>query len=117
LKRQEGKSNYEFLNENLHLIKEDVNINEPDDASYVFGGFCPITIRLIESFARKGWNSIREILKRLPGEYEFPANEKEVLNLKARPNFVLLVFIGGITYAEIAAIRYLNKTHRGKVRI
>jgi hypothetical protein len=113
LKKQEGKSNYEFLNENLKLIKEDVNINEPDDCSYVFGGFCPITIRLIESFVKRGWNPIREILKRIPGEYEFPANEKEVLNLKARPNFVLLVFIGGVTYAEIAAIRYLNKTLKG----
>jgi hypothetical protein len=113
LKKQEGKSHYEFLNENLKLIKDDVNIIEPDDTSYVFGGYCPITIRLIESFVRKGWNSIREVLKKLPGEYEFPASEKEVLNLKSRPNFVLLVFVGGITYAEISAIRYLNRTLRG----
>jgi hypothetical protein len=68
---------------------------------------------LIESYVRKGWNPIREVLKRIPGEYEYPSNEKDVLNLKTRPNFVLLVFIGGITYAEIAAIRYLNKTLRG----
>ncbi len=26
--------------------------------------------------------------------------------------FILLVFIGGITYAEIAAIRHLNKTKK-----
>ncbi len=95
------------------MIKEDVNINEPDDSAYVFGGYCPITIRLIESFVKRGWNSIREVLKRLPGEYEFPSSEKDVLNLKTRPNFVLLVYVGGITYAEIAAIRYLNRTLKG----
>ena len=95
------------------MIKEDVNINEPDDCAYVFGGFCPITIRLIESFIKKGWNPIRETLKRIPGEFEYPNSEKELLNLKTRPNFVLLVFIGGITYAEIAAIRYLNRTCKG----
>ena len=27
---------------------------------------------------------------------------------------MLLVFVGGITYAEIAAIRYINKTNKGK---
>jgi hypothetical protein len=54
------------------------------------------------------------LLKKLPGDYEYPQNEKEVILCKSRPNFILLVFVGGITYAEISAIRYLNKTSRGK---
>jgi hypothetical protein len=90
-----------------------VNINEPDDASYVFGGFCPISIRLIEALVKRGWNSIKEVIKRLPGEYDYPTNDKEIINPKSRPNFILVVFIGGITYAEIAAIRYLNRTLKG----
>ena len=48
------------------------------------------------------------VLKKLPGETEFPANEKEVYQPKTKQNFILVVFIGGITYAEISAIRYLN---------
>ena len=88
---------------------------EPDDCSYVFGGFCPITIRLIEALVKKGWNSIKDVIKRLPGDFEYPTNEKEIINIKNRPGFILLVFIGGITYAEISAIRYLNKTLKGKV--
>ncbi len=90
-----------------------MNINEPDDASYVFGGFCPISIRLIEALVKRGWNSIKEVIKRLPGEYDYPTNDKEIINPKSRPNFILVVFIGGITYAEIAAIRYLNRTLKG----
>jgi len=33
---------------------------EPDDSSYVFGGFCPITIRLIEQIISGGWGGIKE---------------------------------------------------------
>jgi len=89
---------------------------DPDDCSYVFGGFCPITIRLIEVLVKKGWNSIKEVIKKLPGEFEFPTNDKDIINAKSRSNFILLVFIGGITYAEISAIRYLNKTLKGKIK-
>jgi hypothetical protein len=94
-----------------------VNINDPDDASYVFGGYCPITIRLIEAMYQKGWNSIKDLIKKLPGEYEYPipANEKEMMNTKGKKNFILVVYIGGITYNEIAAIRYLNKISKGKL--
>jgi hypothetical protein len=100
----------------LRLIKEDVNINEPDDTSYVFGGFCPITIRLIEILIKYGWNSIKDVIKLLPGETEIPANEKEVLSIQKRgKNFILLVFVGGITHAEISAIRYLNRTLKGNI--
>ena len=35
-----------------------------DDASYVFGGFCPITIRLIEAMVKTGWNPIKELVKK-----------------------------------------------------
>lgn len=92
-----------------------MNINDPDDASYVFGGYCPITIRLIEAMYQKGWNSIRDLIKKLPGEYEYPipANEKEMMNTKGKKNFILVVYIGGITYNEISAIRYLNKINKG----
>ena len=114
IKKQEtGRSNYSTLLKELNLINENVNKNEPDDASYVFDGYCPITIRLIECALNKGWNSIKEVLKKINGNYDYPNNEKEIFNpSKRKVNFILLVFIGGITYAELAAIRYLNKTKK-----
>lgn len=47
-------------------------------------------------------------------DFPNPNEEKEILCRRSRPNFMLLVYIGGITYAEIAAIRYLNKVNKGK---
>jgi hypothetical protein len=49
------------------------------------------------------------VIKKLPGEAEFPANEKEIIQPRSKQNFILVVFIGGITYAEISAIRFLNR--------
>jgi len=85
---------------------------DPNDTAYVFGGFCPITIRLIETVIKKGWNSIKDVIKKLPGDFDYPANEKEIITTRNKNNLILLVFIGGITYAEISAIRFLNKNSR-----
>jgi hypothetical protein len=59
IKKQEGKSTYEALNEGFKLTME-VNVNDPTDPCYVFGGYCPITVRLLENVVKKGWNPIKE---------------------------------------------------------
>jgi hypothetical protein len=57
----------------------------------------------------------------LPGPHDYPPNEQDFFNPKSAPGAlqldgpprrkrVLIYFIGGITYGEIAAIRFLNKT-------
>jgi hypothetical protein len=108
LKKKEN-SNYNYLKDKLKLINENVNLFNPNDPSYVFGGFCPIIIRLIENLIEKGWRSIKDILAKIPGDFNFPADEYEVVYPKYEINYILLVFVGGITYSELAAIRYLNK--------
>jgi hypothetical protein len=109
IKKRDGNDFYKILNKKLELIKKDVNINQPNDASYVYGGYCPISIRLIENIFKKGWFGIKEILNKIPGETFFPNDENFLINPKYNSNNILLVFIGGITYSEIACIRYLNK--------
>ena len=107
--RKKENSNYNYLKDKLKLINENVNLLNPNDSSYVLGGFCPIIIRLIENLIEKGWRSIKDILAKIPGDFNFPADEYEVVYPKYEINYILLVFVGGITYSELAAIRYLNK--------
>ena len=77
----------------------------------MFGGFSPISIRLIETALKKGFAPIRkDILKNICNDFSFPPNEDQVINPNGDNNFILLVFIGGITYSEIEAIRFLNKS-------
>ena len=53
-------------------------------------------------------------MKKIPGETDFPADENEMISDNHEKKFFLVVFIGGITYGELGAIRYLNKTNKNK---
>ena len=114
LKSQEGSSYYNDIDKKLKLIFEDVDLNEPNDISYSYSGYAPISVRLIEKAITKGWKSIDDVLYKLPGEYEYPKDESEVLKESKDLKYFLLIFIGGITYGELSAIRYLNKKLKNK---
>ena len=49
------------------------------------------------------------------GNIHFPNNEKELFKPKPKENVktILIYFVGGITYAEIAAIRLIQKSNPG----
>ena len=114
LKSPDGSSYYNDIDKKLKLIYEDVDLNEPNDISYSYSGYAPISIRLVEKAITKGWKSIEDVLSKLPGEYRFPKDESEVLKESKDVKYFLIVFIGGITYGELSAIRYLNKKYKNK---
>lgn len=109
IQKKDKRKNYEDLIKTLNLINYKVDLMEPNDTAYVFGAFCPISIRLIERMIKGEWCKLKEFLdSNLIGGTYFPVDEREVSNPPKEKNFILLVFIGGITYGEIAAIRFLN---------
>ena len=107
---------YSELNKKLKLINESVDINNPNDTSYSFSGYCPIFIRLLEKALSKGWSSIKDLLSKLTSDFDFPKDEAqfEENNNNKEKKFILLVFIGGLTYGELAAIRYMNRIYDDK---
>jgi vacuolar protein sorting-associated protein 33A len=49
-----GKStNYSSVRKNLHLIFDEVNEAEPDDIAYVFSGYAPLSVRLVQCILQK----------------------------------------------------------------
>ena len=106
LRNYDGSNNfYSILNKNLKLINESVDMNKPNDSSYVYNGYCPIFIRLIEKALSKGWNSIKDVLNKTPGDFDYPKDEKLIIDNNSKDKkFILVIFIGGITYGELAAI-------------
>ena len=101
--------NYIQLCEKLELVKMDYNNEKPEDSSYVMGGYCPIGLKLIEKGLEGKWNKIQDIIKKIPGEASFPNDESEIYNPTNQINTIFLVFIGGVTYTEIEAVRFLNR--------
>ena len=113
IKTQES-SYYNDIDKKLKLIYEDVDLNEPNDISYAYSGYAPISIRLVEKAITKGWKSIEDVLYKIPGEYNYPKDESEIIKDDKNVKYFLLVFIGGMTYGELYAVRYLNKKFKNK---
>ena len=115
LKQQDNNNFYFDANKKLQLIFDNVDINDPNDISYTYNGYAPMFVRLIEkAISPGGWSTIKDLLKKIPGETNFPSDETDIFTSSVDKQFILLVFIGGITYGELAAIRLLNKKNRNK---
>ena len=106
------KSRFQQINENLNLINRNFKLRETNDLSYIVEGYCPLTLKLIEKAGEGGWSEIRETLNLIPGKTSIPFNEKEVANPTENINTIFVVFLGGITYAEIEGSRYLNRKYK-----
>nr|GEW36837.1 vacuolar protein-sorting-associated protein 33 homolog isoform X1 [Tanacetum cinerariifolium] len=122
VRKQEGKSNWPTIKRALQLIVEDTDTTNPKDVSYVFSGYAPLSIRLIQHAIRSGWRPIEEILKLLPGTHteskrrafanapssDIPGGLHMDKPQDGRRSLVLVVFVGGVTFAEISALRFLS---------
>ncbi|GMP69155.1 hypothetical protein CsSME_00028522 [Camellia sinensis var. sinensis] len=123
-RKQESKSNWLTVKRALQLVVEDTDTANPNDISYVFSGYAPLSIRLVQHAVRSGWRPVEEILKLLPGPHSESkrsgfASSSSLNHLPGavpnmdkvgdgRRSLVLVVFIGGVTCAEISALRFLS---------
>ncbi|KAF7820166.1 vacuolar protein-sorting-associated protein 33-like protein [Senna tora] len=121
LKKQESKSNWLTVKRALQLVVDDTDTANPNDIAYVFSGYAPLSIRLVQHAIRSGWRPVEEILKLLPGPHLETkrggfSNSPSVDTLSGastniadgRRSLVLVVFVGGVTFAEISALRFLT---------
>ncbi|KAG6558151.1 hypothetical protein Mapa_000332 [Marchantia paleacea] len=129
LKKQEAKSSWQNIKRGFRLVVEDQDDANPTDVSYVYSGYAPLSIRLVQHALKGGWKAVDEVFKLLPGQSfdrkqgshadqsvlsrDGSAREGSVTADSAqavdgRRAVVLVVFIGGVTYAEISALRFLG---------
>ena len=99
---------YDQICEKLELVNTEY-YKKIEDCAYLMFGFCPLSLKLIEKGVEGKWNKIQEIVRKMPGEVSFPVDESEIAKPNNALNTIFLVFIGGVTYAEIEGIRFLNR--------
>ena len=104
--------NYSQIYEKFKLLNEDYKTDVITDCSYVLNGYCPLSLRIIEKAVTGKWSTIIELLKKIPGETSYPEDETVISNPEKDTNIMLIVFIGGVTYTEIEAIRVLNRVFK-----
>lgn len=142
-----SKTNYAYLRKQLRLIVDEVNELDPNDVAYVYSGYAPLSVRLVQcilqkqyllSFTRgsstngaaananagggQGWRGFDEAVKHARGATFDDIQKGEDKAVKARSllagngerKTVVVVFVGGITYTEIAALRFIARKEEGK---
>ncbi|XP_007189634.1 vacuolar protein sorting-associated protein 33A isoform X2 [Balaenoptera acutorostrata] len=112
-----GRNTYPTIRKTLRLWMDDVNEQNPMDISYVYSGYAPLSVRLAQLLSRPGWRSIEEVLRILPGpHFEERQPLPTGLQKKRQPGenrVTLIFFLGGVTFAEIAALRFLSQLEDG----
>jgi vacuolar protein sorting-associated protein 33A len=146
----EAKTNYTYLRKALRLIVDEVNEHDPNDIAYVYSGYAPLSIRLVQSILQKqyltsitrggnannaagvatggisqGWRGFDEAVKHARGATFDEVQKGEDKAVKARAlltgsgekKVVFVVFLGGITFTEISALRFIAKQEEGMLSI
>ncbi|KAK0047696.1 vacuolar protein sorting-associated protein 33A isoform X1 [Biomphalaria pfeifferi] len=125
--RPHSTKSYQTIRKTLRLIVEDVNEQNPNDIAYVYSGYAPLSVRLAQFLARPGWRSITEVLNMLPGPkveevQQIPmglrkrrASVTSSQSSMGEQKLTLVFFLGGVTQAEVAALRFLAQQDDGGV--
>ncbi|NXY55230.1 VP33B protein, partial [Callaeas wilsoni] len=133
------KSNFRAISKKLGLIPRldgEYDLKMPRDMAYVFGGaYVPLSCKIIEQvLERRGWQGLEEVVRLLNGnEFSvsgsgrgrlgvaglaagmsystppYPDSAVEDNSAWESQRVVLAVFLGGCTFSEIAALRFLGK--------
>ncbi|XP_075362636.1 uncharacterized protein LOC142411888 isoform X2 [Mycteria americana] len=109
------KSNFRAISKKLGLIPRvdgEYDLKMPRDMAYVFSGaYVPLSCKIIEQvLERRGWLGLEEVVRLLNGN-EFSVSDSGAEDSPAweSQRVVLAVFLGGCTFSEIAALRFLGK--------
>ncbi|KAI0652458.1 Sec1-like protein [Trametes meyenii] len=157
---------YSSLRKSLRLLIEDPDPLEEleNDISYVYSGFAPISVRLVQCVAQKGgvlsnpatdkgkkvtggedgskrvpstpivqahpilgWKGFEDVVASIPGEtvdivQKLPSGAdgsalppvSTLMLPRERATTTVVFFLGGVTYTEIAALRWVARQNKGR---
>ncbi|XP_035769611.1 vacuolar protein sorting-associated protein 33B [Neolamprologus brichardi] len=110
------KSNFRALSRKLNLVPkadEEYDLRVPRDMAYIFSGaYIPLSCKLIEQvLERDGWTGLEEVTRLLNG-HEFAVTGSSGVDSRGKNDtqrIILVMFLGGCTYSEISALRFLGR--------
>jgi len=123
-----SKSAYSSLRKSLRLIVDEVNEQDPDDVAYVYSGYAPLSVRLVQCVLQKqavlpqgskvtgaGWKGMEDVVKLVHGKSfdevqrgpEKTVRARNILNGQPQRQISVVFFLGGCTFTEISALRFI----------
>nr|CAD7196702.1 unnamed protein product [Timema douglasi] len=121
LRVQHSSRPYTILRKMLRLTVEDESEITPTDISYVHSVYAPLSVRLAQQLVSPGgWKGMQDILGLLPGptveETQLDKQGKDLVGTQpSQTEVVLVFFIGGCTYSEVSALRFLSQREDSNV--
>lgn len=144
-----SKTNYNYLRKNLRLVVEEVSEKDPNDIAYVYSGFAPLSIRLVQcvlqkpyifslvkggsaaatstpaSTASPGWLGFEDVVKSARGATfsivqkgdDKAVRARQTLSGNSTAKTVYVFLLGGATFTEIAALRFIAAQEAPRRRI
>ncbi|OQR72009.1 vacuolar protein sorting-associated protein 33A-like, partial [Tropilaelaps mercedesae] len=120
---QGSQKRYGMMLKTLRLSVDNVGEGEPTEMAFVHQMYAPLSIRLLQFYGSPGWRAITDVLEVLPGPTIEALQAPVCGKLQRRGSreslqsgvgleekkLALVVFIGGCTFAEIAALRWLSQ--------
>uniref|UniRef100_A0A8C2M1B3 Vacuolar protein sorting-associated protein 33B n=1 Tax=Cricetulus griseus TaxID=10029 RepID=A0A8C2M1B3_CRIGR len=109
------RSNFRAISKKLNLIPRvdgEYDLKVPRDMAYVFSGaYVPLSCRIIEQvLERRSWQGLDEVVRLLNcSEFAFTDMAKEDKASSESLRLILVVFLGGCTFSEISALRFLGR--------
>mmetsp|Transcript_17372 Transcript_17372/g.44229 ORF Transcript_17372/g.44229 Transcript_17372/m.44229 type:complete len:591 (-) Transcript_17372:194-1966(-) len=77
-----------------------------NDISYVFSGYAPLSCRLVQCAYKPGWETMNKFFSDWLGAESVTHTDARVGQGLRRRKVVLVFFIGGVSFSEIAALRH-----------
>ncbi|ORX89440.1 vacuolar protein sorting-associated protein 33A [Basidiobolus meristosporus CBS 931.73] len=136
LKIQDVNRNpYPQVRKSLRLIVDQVDERSPNDIAYVYSGYAPLSVRLVQCVYRNtaptvrnavgvgaGWKGLEDVIRMIPGKMfdevqpveDGIARTVKRWNKSGQPRISIVLFLGGCTYTEISAIRFLSQQEEGR---
>uniref|UniRef100_A0A2K6G1Z0 VPS33B late endosome and lysosome associated n=1 Tax=Propithecus coquereli TaxID=379532 RepID=A0A2K6G1Z0_PROCO len=109
------RSNFRAISKKLNLIPRvdgEYDLKVPRDMAYVFSGaYVPLSCRIIEQvLERRSWQGLDEVVRLLNcSEFAFTDMIKDDKASSESLRLILVVFLGGCTFSEISALRFLGR--------
>ncbi|XP_050427977.1 vacuolar protein sorting-associated protein 33A [Adelges cooleyi] len=113
IKIQSSSRSYALCRRLLKLDVYEMSEVDPDDINYVYGIYAPLSVRLIQHISKSDSKVLSDVLPILPGPNVEHVNSaidqtSSMSFLVDSQKVVLVFFIGGCTFAEISALRFLS---------
>jgi len=113
------RPSYSILRKRLGLIMDNVDEQNPADIAYVHSVYGPLSVKLVMQVESPGWRNIRDVLDLLPGpsfeDTQQVGGQGVARDRVGEKKVVMVFFVGGVTMAEVAALRFLSQQEESNV--